>query len=128
VGPLARAVYLAGVLGLLRSHPRHRATTFSPQEDDLDRTQLQLPALWKRKKLVSRRLLAYDSTNFQTWVASTNTRNELAQRGHDKQGRHNPRQVSLSYVLDGQTGHWNSSRVRAVSAVAPGCSALSPCP
>jgi transposase len=80
------------------------ATTLSPDEDDLDRAQLRLLALWKEKKLVSRRLLAYDTTNFYTWVASTNTRNELAQRGHNKQGRHNLRQVSLSYVLDGENG------------------------
>jgi transposase len=37
-------------------------------------------------------------------VASTNTRNELAQRGHNKQGRHNLRQVGLSYVMDGDNG------------------------
>src|SRR5437899_7440420 len=54
--------------------------------------------------MVSRRLLAYDTTNFYTYVASTNTRNELAQRGHNKQGRHNLRQVGLSYVLDGERG------------------------
>jgi transposase len=80
------------------------SAALSPEEDDLDRAQLQLLALWKEKKLVSRRLLAYDTTNFYTWVASTNTRNELAQRGHNKQGRHNLRQVSLSYVLDGENG------------------------
>ena len=57
--------------------------------------------LWKQKQLVSRRLLAYDTTNFYTYIASTNTRNHLAQRGHNKQGRHNLRQVGLSYVLDG---------------------------
>src|SRR5262249_57962355 len=28
----------------------------------------------------------------------------MAQRGHNKQGRHNLRQVGLSYVLDGQSG------------------------
>lgn len=54
--------------------------------------------------MVSRRLLAYDTTNFYTYVASTNTRNQLAQRGHNKQGRHNLRQVGLSYVLDGENG------------------------
>jgi transposase len=54
--------------------------------------------------MVSRRLLAYDTTNFYTWVASTNSRNQLAQRGHNKQGRHNLRQVGLSYVLDGENG------------------------
>lgn len=80
------------------------ATTLSPEQDDLDRAQLQLLSLWKERKLVSRRLLAYDSTNFYTWVASTNTRNQLAQRGHNKQGRHNLRQVSLSYVLDAENG------------------------
>ena len=49
-------------------------------------------------------MLAYDTTNFYTYIASTNTRNELAQRGHNKQGRHNLRQVGLSYVLDGESG------------------------
>ena len=61
-------------------------------------------AVWKEKQLVSRRLLAYDTTNFYTWTASTNQRNRLAQRGHNKQGRHNLRQVGLSYVLDGENG------------------------
>src|SRR2546430_15538258 len=51
-----------------------------------------------------RRLLAYDTTNFYTYIASTNTRNELAQRGHNKHGRHNLRQVGLSYVLNGENG------------------------
>jgi transposase len=73
-------------------------------EDDLDHAQSRLLALWKGRRMVSQRLLAYDSTNFYTYVASNNTRNELAQRGHNKQGRHNLRQVSLSYVLDGHNG------------------------
>jgi transposase len=79
-----------------------------PQEpsgdDPLEAAQLRLLALWKEKQGVSRRLLAYDTTNFYTYIASTNTRNELAQRGHNKQGRHNLRQVGLSYVLDGESG------------------------
>jgi transposase len=49
-------------------------------------------------------LLAYDTTNFHTFIASTNARNTVAQRGHNKQGRHNLRQVGLSYVLDGESG------------------------
>jgi len=73
-------------------------------EDPLDRAQLRLLGLWKEKQMVTRRLLAYDTTNFYTYIASTNTRNELAQRGHNKQGRHNLRQVGLSYVLDGDNG------------------------
>jgi transposase len=72
--------------------------------DELEEAQLRLLAIWKEKQLVSRRLLAYDTTNFYTWTASTNQRNRLAQRGHNKQGRHNLRQVGLSYVLDGESG------------------------
>ena len=60
--------------------------------------------MWKQKQLVGRRLLAYDTTNFYTYIASTNARNDLAQREHNKQGRHNLRQVGLSYVLDGDSG------------------------
>ena len=73
-------------------------------DDPLDRAQLRLLDLWKGKQMVSRRLLAYDTTNFYTYIASNNTRNELAQRGHNKQGRHNLRQVGLSYALDGENG------------------------
>jgi len=73
-------------------------------EDELDRAQLRLLEVWKERQWVSQRLLAYDTTNFYTWVASTNQRNRLAQRGHNKQGRHNLRQVGLSYVLDGENG------------------------
>jgi transposase len=76
----------------------------SGPDDELDQAQSRLLAVWKEKQPVSRRLLAYDTTNFYTYVASTNTRNELAQRGHNKQGRHNLRQVGLSYVLDGENG------------------------
>src|SRR5262245_37225849 len=72
--------------------------------DELEQAQMRLLAVWKEKQLVSRRLLAYDTTNFYTWTASTNQRNRLAQRGHNKQGRHNLRQVGLSYVLDGENG------------------------
>jgi transposase len=78
--------------------------TSSPAEDPLDLAQVRLLGLWKEKQLVSQRLLAYDTTNFYTYIASNNTRNELAQRGHNKQGRHNLRQVGLSYVLDGENG------------------------
>lgn len=74
------------------------------EADELEQAQSRLLAVWKDQQLISRRLLAYDTTNFYTWVASTNTRNTLAQRGHNKQGRHNLRQVGLSYVLDGENG------------------------
>src|SRR5580658_11001230 len=63
--------------------------------DELEEAQLRLLGLWKEKQLVTRRLLAYDTTNFYTFIATTNTRNTVAQRGHNKQGRHNLRQVGL---------------------------------
>lgn len=44
--------------------------------------------------------LAYDTTNFYTHIASTNTRPELPQRGHNKQGRHDLRQLGLALVVD----------------------------
>ena len=72
--------------------------------DELDQAQSHLLGAWKEQQLVSRRVLAYDTTNFYTYVASTNARNTLAQRGHNKQGRHNLRQIGLSYVLDGEHG------------------------
>jgi transposase len=49
-------------------------------------------------------LLAYDTTNFFTYIDSTNRRSKLAQRGHSKNGRHDLRQLGLALVVseDGQ--------------------------
>jgi transposase len=74
------------------------------RSNNWNRHRFLLLGVWKQKQLLSRRLLAYDTTNFYTYVASTNQRNELAQRGNNKQGRHNLRQVGLSYVMDGENG------------------------
>jgi hypothetical protein len=57
--------------------------TLAPAEDPLDQAQWRLLGLWKEKQLVGRRLLAYDTTNFYTYIASSNTRNQLTQRGHN---------------------------------------------
>ena len=73
-------------------------------QDDLEEAQRRLLARWKGDHLVSQRVLAYDTTNFHTYFATTNTRSRLAQRGHNKQGRHHLRQVGLSYLLDGERG------------------------
>jgi len=54
----------------------------------VDTEQLQLKAL------------AYDTTNFFTHIASTNLRPKLPQRGHNKQGRHDLRQMGLALVVD----------------------------
>jgi transposase len=72
--------------------------------DDLQEAQRRLLTAWHAKHLVSSRVLAYDTTNFYTYIASTNTRTRLAQRGHNKQGRHNLRQVGLTCLLDGERG------------------------
>jgi transposase len=63
-----------------------------------------LLGVWKEKQLVGRRLLPYDTTNFYTYIAGTDDRADLAQDGDNKQGRHDLRQVGLSYVLDGDDG------------------------
>ena len=47
--------------------------------------------------------LAYDTTNFYTHIASTNQRPRLPQRGHNKQGRHDLRQLGLALVVDQAT-------------------------
>jgi transposase len=88
----------------IKLSPLTASAAMNPAQDELDRAQLGLLALWKDKQMVSQRLLSYDTTNFYTFVASSNQRNSLAQRGHNKQGRHNLRQVGLSYVLDGVYG------------------------
>lgn len=47
--------------------------------------------------------LAYDTTNFYTHIASTHQRAQLPQRGHNKQGRHDLRQMGLALVVDQAT-------------------------
>ncbi|MGH3032423.1 MAG: IS1634 family transposase [Gaiellaceae bacterium] len=43
-------------------------------------------------------LLVFDPTNVFTFIASGNERSELARRGHNKQGRHDLRQVGLALL------------------------------
>ncbi|MCB9035938.1 MAG: IS1634 family transposase [Lewinellaceae bacterium] len=43
--------------------------------------------------------LFYDATNFFTFISTTNTRNTLAQRGKNKQKRHDLRQVGIYLVV-----------------------------
>lgn len=80
------------------------AAAAAPTESPLEEAQRRLVGLWRDQSPGRRRLLAYDTTNFYTYIATTNTRSRLAQRGHNKQGRHNLRQVGLSFVLDGEHG------------------------
>lgn len=48
--------------------------------------------------------LFFDATNFFTYIATTNTRNKTAKRGHNKQKRHDLRQVSLALLVS-RDGH-----------------------
>jgi len=48
---------------------------------------------------VTPHLLAYDTTNFYTYLATPNTRSQLAQRGHNKQRRHDLRQLGLALIV-----------------------------
>ena len=43
--------------------------------------------------------LSFDTTNFFTYIATTNTRCTIAQRGHNKQKRHDLRQIGLAMVV-----------------------------
>ena len=47
--------------------------------------------------------LAYYTTNFHTHIASTNLRPKLPQRGKNKQGRYDLRQMGLALVVDQDT-------------------------
>jgi transposase len=47
--------------------------------------------------------LAYDTTNFYTHIATTNLRTQLPERGHNKQGRHDLRQLGLALIVDQTT-------------------------
>ena len=77
---------------------------FDEGSDDLLQAQDALLAAFRERDLVSSRVLAYDTTNFHTWIATGNDRCTLAQRGHTKQKRNDLRQVGLSYALDGEHG------------------------
>ena len=104
VGLSCRALYFASLLGRLRTDSARDQRARRSRGRSSRSRAVAFARSVEGKQLVGRRLLAYDTTNFYTYIASTNTRNHLAQRGHNKQGRHNLRQVGLSYVLDGESG------------------------
>ena len=45
------------------------------------------------------RILLYDATNFFTFIATSNTRNSISQRGHSKAKRHDLKQVGLALLV-----------------------------
>lgn len=56
-----------------------------------------------RAEQLQLKALAYDTTNFFTHIATTNLRPKLPQRGHNKQGRHDLRQMGLALIVDQDT-------------------------
>ena len=71
--------------------------------DQLERAQLALAQAAVERFGLTAEVLAFDSTNFDTHIATT-TAGELAQRGRAKSKRHDLRVVGLG-VLVSETGH-----------------------
>jgi transposase len=72
----------------------------------------RLRALWKglleravQREGIDLSRLCYDGTNFYTFIDTFNVQNHLAQRGKNKQGRANLRQVSYALVCAAR-GQW----------------------
>ena len=69
----------------------------------LDKVQIELASAAASRFKLSTNVLAYDTTNFDTYIATTTT-GKLAQRGHAKSKRRDLRIVGLG-VLASETGH-----------------------
>ena len=87
-----------------------RSQRFWDNFSDLEPEQLQ--ALWKRllegvigREAIDLSRLCYDGTNFYTFIDTFNVRSSLAQRGNNKQGRANLRQVNYGLVCAAK-GQW----------------------
>src|SRR6266478_8397018 len=53
---------------------------------------------------LGKQFLIYDTTNYYTFIHTFNSRPSLPQRGHNKQKRHDLRQLSLALVVDEERG------------------------
>ncbi len=72
-------------------------------EEQLEKTQIEIARAVAGRFELSTDVLAFDTTNFDTHIATT-TSGELAQRGHAKSKRRDLRVVGLA-VLVSETGH-----------------------
>ena len=108
--PLSKRAFAAWAqttsLGRLASVEVHRLTSqhFWDQMDAVPAAAL--PALEEAvvRRVVEQEQIApdtlfYDTTNFFTFIDSTNRRPRLPQRGHNKQKRHDLRQLGLALVV-----------------------------
>ncbi len=71
--------------------------------DALETIEQRLIAEVIRIEQLNVEALAYDTTNFYTHIATTNARPQLPERGHNKQGRHDLRQLGLALMVDQTT-------------------------
>lgn len=106
--------WLAGTV-LVRQVPGVSEAALHSQRfwDHFDRWDTQkLRSLWKgllaravQREGIDLSRLCYDGTNFYTFIDTFNVQNHLAQRGKNKQGRANLRQVSYALVCTAR-GQW----------------------
>jgi len=68
-------------------------------EQNIEDIQERLVPHIEKEFGIDARILLYDTTNFFTFLATTNDRSDLAQRGHSKQKRHDLRQVGLALLV-----------------------------
>lgn len=68
-------------------------------EGAIDAIQTELAARVRRDFGLEAEVLLYDTTNFFTFLATSNDRCTLAQRGHSKAKRHDLRQVGLALLV-----------------------------
>lgn len=102
--------FLAGCLpavsclkpGAITGQAFHRLAS-SVSARSLEKAQLAIARAAVEKFELSTNVLAFDTTNFDTHIATT-TECELAQRGHAKSKRHNLRVVGLGMLVS-ETGH-----------------------
>ena len=68
-------------------------------EEQLALVEREVTLSMKEKGLLSPKLLFYDTTNFFTYINTTNTKCTIAQRGKNKQKRSDLRQFGLAQVV-----------------------------
>lgn len=68
-------------------------------DEELEKIEKEITLKLLAKGLLSPNLLFYDLTNFFTYIASDNKKSQLAQRGRNKQKRHDLRQFGLALVV-----------------------------
>jgi transposase len=68
-------------------------------EQDTEEIQERLVPQIEKAFGIDARILLYDTTNFFTFLATTNDRSDLPQRGHSKQKRHHLRQIGLALLV-----------------------------